>query len=89
PKKKRPSRKGVANKEVTPGGPAPTKRCPHCASTELRSVRVLYDSDKAGYAAAGVAPDGKPYNHLVRRLYRCQWCGRHTSFAEYGMKRKK
>lgn len=53
-------------------------RCPACGST--RRDEYYQRSEQAH---DGLAPDGKPYTHIVRRRTRCADCGQHRIDKTY------
>ena len=65
--------KGSKNKAQKPAVIGQTQvatRCPVCGSTE----RGRYDATSA-QEFGGLAPDGRPYTHIIRRWCACLACG--------------
>ncbi|ODA28063.1 hypothetical protein [Planctopirus hydrillae] len=71
--------KGAAN--VTQKTTTMLSRCPKCGSTE-RSVLSTTSQQ-----FAGIAPDGEPYNFIIRRRVRCSGCGQVRIDREFSQRR--
>jgi len=54
-------------------------RCPKCGSTD----REPYTGHPTVIEHGGIAPDGAPYTHVVKRRTVCLACGQHRSDTLY------
>lgn len=54
------------------------RRCPTCAATAVRILRVISRQDHTG-----IAPDGEPYTEIIRKRGKCESCGQMLIVTEY------
>ena len=71
--------KGSPNRE-TEGTREIPARCKRCQSTDMSSIAIVGQQ-----RFSGVAPDGMPYNLIIRRRKVCKSCGQMHIVTQYLM----